>query len=74
MLSDAFWQKPEADQEAERKAYGKESSFLVNAFFLERILKSFSGDRIELFWTHSTAPITFSESRQRALLMPVQTR
>ena len=74
MLSDAFWQKPEADQEAEREAHGKESSFLVNAFFLERILKSFSGDRIELFWTRSNAPVTFAESRQRALLMPVQTR
>ena len=73
-LSDGFWELPESKQEQAKEAYGKESSFLVNGFFLEKILKSFSGERIELSWTHSIAPITFSEGKERALLMPVQKR
>ncbi len=73
-LSDDFGELKELDREAAKKAYGKESSFLVNGFFLEKLLKSFSGDRVELSWTHSIAPITFSEGKERALLMPVQKR
>ncbi len=73
-LSDGFWELKELDREEAKKAYGKESSFLVNGFFLEKLLKSFSSDRVELGWTHSIAPITFAEGKERALLMPVQKR
>jgi hypothetical protein len=73
-LSAGFWELKEFDQEAAKEAYRKESAFLVNAFFLEKLLKSFSGERIELRWTHSIAPITLSEGKERALLMPVQKR
>jgi len=73
-LSDGFWELKEFDQEVAKEAYEKESSFLVNGFFLEKLLKSFVGERIELGWTHSIAPITFSEGKERALLMPVQKR
>ncbi len=73
-LSDGFWELKEKDQEAAKEACEKESAFVVNAFFLEKLLKSFSGERIELGWTYSIAPITFSEGKERALLMPVQKR
>lgn len=73
-LSDGFWELKEKDQEAAKEAYEKESAFVVNAFFLEKLLKSFSGERIELSWTHSIAPITLSEGKQKALIMPVQKR
>ncbi len=73
-LSDCFWELKEKDQEAAKEAYEKESAFVVNAFFLEKLLKSFSGERIELSWSHAAAPITLSEGKERALLMPVQKR
>jgi hypothetical protein len=73
-LSAGFWELEEREREVARDVYEKESAFMVNAFFLEKLLKSFSGERIELNWTHDTAAITLSEGKQKALIMPVQKR
>ena len=73
-LSDGFWELPESQQEKAKEAYGKESAFLLNGFFLEKLLKSFSCERIELSWSHAVAPITLSEGKEKALIMPVQKR
>jgi hypothetical protein len=73
-LSDAFWEQSEAQQEEQSKAYEQKRAFLVNATFLERMVKSFASDRLELSWSQAIAPITFADGKEQGLLMPVQKR
>ena len=75
-FDDGFFDLPETQQEVARDKFKHESRLCVNAFFLQKALKSFSEDRLSFQWSNGRSPfvITNGSPSSLCLIMPVQKR
>jgi len=77
-FSSGFYEKPEKEREALMLRFESESRILVNAFFLQKALKSYEreGARLFLSWQEERSPFLLSSSVPESLcvIMPVQKR
>lgn len=76
-FSAGFYEKAESEREALMLRFESESRILVNGFFLQKALKSFSteGARLSLSWEHEKAPFLLSSCDESlCVIMPVQKR
>jgi hypothetical protein len=73
-FDDGFFDLPENQQETAKAKFKLESRLCVNAFFLQKALKSLSTNQFCLQWSNGRSPFTladYKESKSPCLIMPV---
>jgi hypothetical protein len=75
-FQEGFFDLPESQREMAKAKHQHESRILCNAFFLQRALKSFAGDRLLFQWKSELSPFLLScfAPDDLCLIMPVQKR
>ena len=76
-FDDGFFDLPESQQTVAKEKFVLESRLCVNAFFLQKALKSLSSDRFCFQWKDGRSPFVVSDHKESAslcLIMPVQKR